>query len=150
MKLIKFGLNFVVCFETSNFNLDSNRQFFRPRDREIWRMTSKNNRALLLYYAKLCASFQSHWWIQTGFTVQKRSIRVEIGDFCSCMTFKFDGWPKKTIGYLFYTTLSFVHHFKAMGEFKLELQSGNTKFRSKSAIFSPVWPWNLTDVLKKH
>ena len=32
------------------------------------------------YYVKLCASFQIHWWIQTGFTVQKRSIRVEIGD----------------------------------------------------------------------
>ena len=47
-----------------------NRQFFRPCDREIWWMTSKNNRALLLYYVKLCASFQIHWWIQTGFTVQ--------------------------------------------------------------------------------
>ena len=35
---------------------------------------------LLLYYVKLCASFQIHGWIQTGFTVQKRSIRVEIGD----------------------------------------------------------------------
>ena len=37
----------------------------------------KTNRAFLLYYVKLCASFQIHWWIQTGFTVQKRSIRVE-------------------------------------------------------------------------
>ena len=27
--------------------------------------------------------------------------------------------------YLFYATLSFVHHFVAIGEFKLELQSGN-------------------------
>ena len=34
-----------------------------------------NNRALLLYY-KLCGSFQSHEWIQTGVTVWKRSIRV--------------------------------------------------------------------------
>ena len=31
-----------------------------------------------------------------------------------------------TIEHLFYTTLSFVYHFKAMGEFKLQLQSGNT------------------------
>ena len=37
--------------------------------------------------------------------------------------------------HLFYTTLSFVHHFKAMGEFKLELQSGNAQFWSKSAFF---------------
>ena len=47
---------------------------------------------------------------------------------------KFDGWPWKSIGHLFYTS-SFVHHFKAISEFKLELQSGNTKFGSKSAIF---------------
>ena len=37
--------------------------------------------------------------------------------------------------------------FMAIGEFKLELQSGNTQFRSKLAIFCPVilkfdgWPW---------
>ena len=38
-------------------------------------MTSKNNRAPLLYCIKLCASFQSHQRIQTGVTVQRRSIR---------------------------------------------------------------------------
>ena len=32
-------------------------------DLEIWRMTLKNNRAPLLRYFKLCASFRSHWWI---------------------------------------------------------------------------------------
>ena len=42
------------------------------------------------------------------------------------MTLKFDGWPWKTIGHLFYSTSSFVHHFVAIGEFKLELQSGET------------------------
>ena len=31
----------------------------------------------------------------------------------------------KTIGQLFYATSSFVHHYGAIGEFKLELQSGN-------------------------
>ena len=41
------------------------------------------------------------------------------------MTLKFDGWPWKTIGYLFYATSSFVHHFVAICVFKLELQSGN-------------------------
>ena len=51
------------------------------------------------------------------------------------MTLKFDGWPVKTIGHLFYTTSSLVHHFKAMCEFKLKLQSGNAQFGSKSAIF---------------
>ena len=33
--------------------------------------------------------------------------------------------PKKTIGHLFYAILSFLHHFVAIGEYKLELQSGN-------------------------
>ena len=33
--------------------------------------------------------------------------------------------PRETIGHLFYGTLSFLHHFVAIGEYKLELQSGN-------------------------
>ena len=58
-------------------------------------------------------------------------------------TLKFDGWPQQTIWHIFYTMSSFVHHFKAMGEYKVKLQSGNTKFRSKSVILFPVWPWNF-------
>ena len=114
---------------------DPNHRIFVPCDLEIWWMTLENNRAPLLYYIKLCLSFQILWWIETEVTVRKRSIRVKIGDFLSCVTLKFDGWPWKTIGHLFCTTLSFVHHFKFMGEFKLELQSGNAQFGSKWAIF---------------
>ena len=51
--------------------------------------------------------------------------------------------------HLFYATSSFVHHFVAIGEFKLELQSGNAQSGSNSAIFRAVWPWNLTDDLEK-
>ena len=61
--------------------LDSNRQFFSPCDLEIWWMTPKNNRAPLLCYFKLFASFRSHWWIQTGVSVWKRLIWVKIDDF---------------------------------------------------------------------
>ena len=118
---------------------------------EIWRMTLNINRTPFLFYLNLwtsfqriqlgvtvrkrsirvkigdfLASFQSHRWIQTGVTVRKRPIEVEIGDFLSRVTLKFDWWPWKTIGHLFYTTSSFVHHFIAICEFKLELQSGNT------------------------
>ena len=98
-------------------------------------MSSKNNRAPLLYYIKLCASFLINRWIQTEVTVRKRSIRVQIGDFLSRRTL--NGWPWKTIGHLFYTTSSCVHHFKAMDKFKLELQSRNAQFISKSAFFVP-------------
>ena len=45
--------------------------------------------------------------------------------------------------------VKFVQHSKAIGEFKLELLSRNAQFESKSAIFCPVWPWNLTDYLEK-
>ena len=55
----------------------------------------------------------------------------------------------KTIGHLFYATSTFVHHFVAIGEFKLELQSGNAQSGSNSAIFRAVWPWNLMDDLEK-
>ena len=65
-------------------------------------------------------------------------------------------WPsnlmddlKKTIGHLFWTSSSFVQHFKPIGEFKLQLQSRNAQFGSKLAIFCPVWPWNLMDDLDK-
>ena len=140
---------FDSCDRPSNLKLDLNLQFSRPCDREIWWVTSKNNRALLLYYIKLCASFQIHWWIQTGFTVQKHSIRVEIGVMLSRVTLKFDGWPWKTIRHLFYATSSFVQHFVAIGEFKLELQSGNAQSGSNLTIFRAVRYWNLTDDLEK-
>ena len=71
---------------------------------------------------------------------------IQIIDFSACVTLKFDVWPQKIIGHLFYTTSSFVYHFKSIGEFKL---SGNAQFRSKSVIFCPVWPWNLMDDLGK-
>ena len=131
-------------YSPETLNSGQNWGLFVLCDLEIWWMTLENNRAPLLYFIKLCASFQNHDWIQAGVTVRKRSIRVKIGNFLSHVTLKFDGWPWKTIiGHLFYTTSSFVHHYKAMSEFTLELQPGNAQFGSKSAIF-PMWPWNLT------
>ena len=132
-----------------SLKLDLNRRFFSPCDLEIWWMTQKNNRAPLLCYFKLFASFRSHWWMQTGVTVRKRLIWVKIDTFLSRVTFKFDRWPSKTIGHLFYATWSFVQHFVAIGEFKLELESRNAQSGSNAALFRAVWPWNLTNDLKK-
>ena len=151
-------------------NLGQIRRFLELCDLEIWRMTFKNNKAPLLCYFKHCASFRTHWWIQTGVTVRnaqfwsnltlfravwpwnltgdlqqgksegfescdwpivrKRPIWVKIGDALYRVTLKFDGWPWKTIGHLSFATSSFVQHFIAIGEFKLELQSGNAHFGS--------------------
>ena len=51
-------------------------------------------------------------------------------------------WPsnlkddlQKTIGRLFYYTLSFVHHSNAIGKFKLKLQSGKAQLRSNQWVF---------------
>ena len=139
--------NWSCCPETPN--LGQIRRFLEPCDLEIWRITLKNNRAPLQCYFKLYASFRSHRWIQAGVTVRNRPIRVKIDDSLSRVTLQFDAWPWKTIGHLFYATSSFVHHFVAIGDFKLELQSRNAQFGSNSTIFRAVWPWNLMDDLEK-
>ena len=139
--------NWSCCPETPN--LGQIRWILEPCDLEIWRMTLKNNRAPLLCYFKLYAPFPSHRWIQAGVRVRKHPIWVNIDDFFSRVTLQYDVWPWKTIGHLFYATSSFVHHFVAIGDFKLESQSGNSQFGSNSTIFIAVWPWNLTDDLAK-
>ena len=80
-------------YSPETLNSGQNRRFFVLCDLEIWWMTLENNRAPLLYYTKLCASFQIHQWIQIGVTVRKRSIWVKICNFLSRVTEKFDGWP---------------------------------------------------------
>ena len=69
-------------------NLGQIRRFLQPCDLEIWCMTLKNYRAPLLYIFKLCASFHSHWWNQTGVTVQKR-----LSWASTSVTLTFDLWP---------------------------------------------------------
>ena len=98
-------------------------------------MTLKNIRAPLQCYFKLCTSFGNHLWIQTGVTVRKPPIWVKIDDFLAVWPCNLTDDLEKTIGHIFYVASSFVHHFITIGEFKLELQSGNAQFGSKSTIF---------------
>ena len=140
-------VNSNLSYSPETPNLGQIRWFLEPCDLEIWRMTLQNNRAPLLCYFKLCASFRSHWWIKTSITVRKCPIWVKFDDFYSRATLKFDGWPCKTIGHLFYATSSFVYHFVPIGEFKLKLQCGNAQSGSNWMIFRAVQPWNLTDDL---
>ena len=72
---------FKLELESRQPNLGQIRGFLVPCDLAIWRMTLKNNRAPLLCYFKLCASFRSHWWIQTGVRVRKRPIWVKFDVF---------------------------------------------------------------------
>ena len=82
-------------YSSETHNVGQNQRFLEPCDLTIWRKTLKNNRVPLLCYFKLCASFRSHWWIQTGVTVQKPPIWVKIDDFFSRVTLQFDLWPWK-------------------------------------------------------
>ena len=102
------------------------------------------------------------FWYTTQFYWNKANLRdliaatglvisnwIQIVNFSALVTLKFDGSPWKTIGNLCYAPSSFVQNFVAIGEFKLELQSGNAQSGSNSTIFRAVRPWNLTDDLAK-
>ena len=79
--------------------------------------------------------------------VRKRPIWVKIGDALYRVTLKFDGWPWKTIGHLSFAVSSFVQHFIAIGEFKLELQSGTPNSGQIPRFLEPcdleIWPMTL-------
>ena len=76
-------------------------------------------------------------------------IWLKLSMFLARVPLKFDGWPRKTIGHLFYTMSSFVHYFIVIGEFKLELHSGHGQFGSKSVICFPcdleIW-WMILKI----
>ena len=60
-------------------------KIFVPCDHENWQMTLKNYKTHFLCYFKLCASFHSHQWSQTGVRVRKRQIRVKIDYIFICV-----------------------------------------------------------------
>ena len=105
----------------------------------------KNKKTKVTPFIKLACS-KANLIAATGLII---SNWIQIVDFSACMTLKFDGWPQKRIGHVFYTMSSFVNHFKSIGEVQLELQSGNAQFGSKLVIFGPAWPWNLIDDLEQ-
>ena len=74
--------------QSGNAKSVSKLAIFVPCDLEIWWMTLKSNGAPILYYIKLCAVFQGHWYIQTGVTVRKRLSWV-----LTSVTLTFDLWP---------------------------------------------------------
>ena len=131
-------------------NLGQIRRFLEPCDLEfeVWPWKTIGH----LYYA---TSSSMHHFVAIGeFKLKLQSRNAQFGSNSTIfravpVTLKFDGWPWKTIGHLFYATSSFVHHFVAICVFKLELQSGNAQSESNSTILRAMWPWNLTDDLEK-
>ena len=59
-------------------DLGQNWQWFVPCDLEFSWMTLKNNRAPLICFLELCASFYSNRWIQTGVTIRNHPNQVKV------------------------------------------------------------------------
>ena len=139
---------FELEWQSGNAQFRSKSAIFVPGDLEISRMTLKNNMAPLLCYFKIWASFHSHRWIRTGVTVRKRPIPLKISDICPLW---FHGWPWKITWHLFYATSKFEHHFIAICEFELELQSEKSQLWVKiDNFFLALWPWIWRITLKNN
>ena len=100
-------LSFVHHFVYSNLsykpetpNLGQIRRFLELCYLEIWQMTLKNNRAPLQCCFKLCASFRSHWLIQTGVTVRKHTIWVKFDVFFKMCDLEIWQMTLKTVAHL--------------------------------------------------
>ena len=122
-------------------------RFFSLCDLEIWCMILKNNTAPLLYYIKLCVSFQIHLprWIQTKVTVRKRTIRVKICDFFVLCDLEI-WWltlENNRAPLLYYIELcaSFHTHWW----FRISVRVRKRSIRVKTNNFLAVWPRNFTD-----
>ena len=141
---------FKLELQSRNAQFGLKSMFFVRCDLEIWQMTLENKMTPLLYYIKLCASFQSHGWIQTGVTVRKLSIRVKIGNFfvlCDLeiwlMTLKNNRAPLLCC---FKLCASFLSHQWIKTRVTVRK---NPIWVKIDDFFLAVWPWNLTDVLEK-
>ena len=121
-------------------NSGQNRPFSVLCDLEIWWMTLKNNRAPLLCYFQ----FVHHFKAISEFKTELLSGNSQFGSKSTIFFYQCDLeiWQMtlKKIRHLSQPTSSFVHHFAAIGEFKLELWSGNGQIGSKLANFLPMWP----------
>ena len=131
-------VNSNLSYSPETLNSGQNRRFFSRVTFYGWPSKTIGH----LFYAT--SSFVYHFVPIGEFKLElqsrKRPIWVKFDDFLSHATLKFDRWPWKTIGHLFYATSSFVQHFVPIGELKLELQSGNAQSGSNLTIFRAVWP----------
>ena len=123
--------SYIISWPSANSNQSNSPEMLNSGAKSaifaVWRVTVKNHRATTLCCFKFCALPCSHQSFQTGVTVRKRPVRVKISKFWAPVTRDFDGWPWKALGHLIYAATSFEHHFVAISQFKLQLQSGNTK-----------------------
>ena len=124
-------------------------QFFGGCDHWIWWISLTIGH---LFYTTPtfvhCLVAVGKFTLEETITIRKHSIWVKFIDFWRVRPRNLMYDLKQRIRRLFCTSSSFVHHFVAIHELKLDLKSGNAQFRSKLSIFWTVWPWNLMDDLE--
>ena len=122
-------------YSPETLNSDQNLRFFVSGDVEIWRITLKNKGHLFYTMWSLVHNFKAMGEFKLELQSGNAQFASKSVNLLFCVTLKFDEWPWKTIGHIFAAS-SLVHHFIAISEFKLELQSGNAQLGPKSNIFS--------------
>ena len=130
--------------------MGQNHRFIEPCDLEIWRyITLKNNKASLLCHFKPCASFRSHWCIQTGVTVRKRPIGFKFDDIKNRVTLKFDGWPSKNNRAPPLSNIKLYaschHHMWIQTGFIYRKRSSG--FVTSVTLTFDLWPWTFACTL---
>ena len=106
-------------------NLGQTRLFF-PCDLETW--------TPLLFQALRIISKQS---VNSNLSYSPKTPDLGQTWLFFRVTLKFDVWPWETLGQLLYATARFLHHFKTIGEFKLELQSASAHLGQNRLFFAP-------------
>ena len=107
-------------------------------------------KAPLLHHIKLCGLFQIHWWIQTGVTVRKRSIRVKIGEFFVPCDLEITWITLEN------KRAPLLYHIPALCIISKPRVNSNWSYSPETPylgqnqlFFLAVWPWNLTDDLEQ-
>ena len=139
-------VNSNLSYSPETPNLGQILWFLEPCGLEILLMTLQNNRAPLLCYFKLCASFRSHWWIQTWVTVRKGPIWVKFDNLEPCYL---EIWRMNLQNY----RVPLLCYFKLCASFRTHwwIQTWVTVRKRPIGIriFRAVRPWNLMDDLTK-
>ena len=135
-------MNWNWSYSPETPNLGQIRRFWEPCDLKIWQMTLKIIRAPVLCYFKLCASFCSHWWIQTGVIVRKRQFGSDSTIFRALWPWNLMDNLEKHWGSLLINIklCSLLHHH-------MWIQTGVTVRKRLSWVLTSVtltldlWPW---------
>ena len=98
-------------------------------------IVSPNSLGLMLFVCSWCDKNKVYLILSMNSHCSHSPEMLNSGKHCPFFVgYDLEIWPWKIIRHLFYATSRFVHYIITIGEFKLQLQSGNAQFGSKLAI----------------